>query len=142
MFLTANELGLGDFLKAISFIPPKGTTVEYFISPKEIDGETLGFQPETKEEFDDNTVTYQRIDPATKIVQSDTPSDYADITPVEMPATGPKAPVIPQSTTIESLECPYVKVLSDDELGTDVILTEAVGPFCKNTLFHCKKLED
>lgn len=142
MFLTTSELGLGDFLKAISFIPPKGTTVEYFISPKEINGETLGFQPETKEEFDDNTVTYQRIDPATKIVQSDTPSDYADITLVEMPATGPKAPVIPQSTPIESLECPYVKVLSDDDLGTDIILTEAVGPFCKNTLFHCKKLED
>ena len=41
MFLTSNELGLEDFLKAISFIPPKGTTVEYFISPKEINGTTV-----------------------------------------------------------------------------------------------------
>lgn len=139
MFLTTNELGLEDFLKAISFIPPKGTTVEYFISPKAIDGETTGFTQEAKKEFDDNTVTYQRVDPATKIVQGDTPADYANITPSEMPSTGPKVPVIPQSTPIEALECPYAKVLSDDELGTDVILTESFGPFYKNTLFHCLK---
>jgi len=144
MFLTSNELGLEDFLKAISFIPPKGTTVEYFISPKEINGTTSGFQAEapTKKEYDDNTVTYQRIDPATKIVQGDTPTDYANITPVEMPATGPKTPVMPQTTPIEALECPYAKVLSDDELGTDVILTENFGPFYKNTLFHCKRLNE
>ena len=144
MFLTSNELGLEDFLKAISFIPPKGTTVEYFISPKEINGATSGFQAEVpaKKEYDDNTVTYQRIDPATKIVQGDTPTDYANITPVEMPATGPKIPVMPQTTPIEALECPYAKVLSDDELGTDVILTENFGPFYKNTLFHCKRLNE
>lgn len=141
MFLTSEQLGIEDFLKAISFIPPKGTSIDYFISPKALNGEEVpGFEPEVTdhERFDDGTVTYQRVDPATKIMQADTPEDYADISPHEMPATGPKMPVIPQSIPISTMKCPY-KTVSDTELGTDLLLTENFGPFYKNTLFHCIK---
>lgn len=140
MFLTTEELGIKDFLKAISFIPPKGTSVDYFISPKALNGETVGFAPAESvgEPYENASITYQRIDPAQKLVQADTPEDYADITPLEMPATGPKRPVIPQNTPIETLKCPY-RTISDDELGTDLVLTENFGPFYKNTLFHCLK---
>jgi len=144
MFLTANELGLEDFLKAIAFIPPTGMNVEYFISPKPINGDTPGFSKEpTVKEYEDDSITYNRVDPAQKIVQADTPEDYAGIIPTKTPTTGPKPPVMPNNTPIESLQCPYAKVISDDEtLGTDIVLTESFGPFQKNTLFHCKKLNE
>jgi hypothetical protein len=49
-------------------------------------------------------------------------------------------PVMPQVTPIEGKQCPFIDVLSDDNLGTDLLLKEDFGPFYKNTLFHCEKL--
>lgn len=140
MFIQAEDLDLADFLKAISFIPPKGKTVEYFISPDEVDGPTPGYEREASsndEDYVSESVVYTRKDPGQKIAQEDTPQDYANVDTSKIQNSGPKAPVVPQSIPTEALKCPFVDVLSDNNLGTDVILTENVGPFKRHTLFHC-----
>lgn len=135
MFLTAQELGLADFLAAIKFIPPAGKTVEYFISPSEVQGDTPGFVAEDLPTSD--SITYTRKNPETKIAQSETPPEYAEVNALPVQNSGPKIPVVPQSTPTDALSCPFVDVLSDDNLGTDILLKENFGPFKRNTLFHC-----
>lgn len=139
MFLTTNELGLSDFLSAMQFIPPAGKTVEYFIAPTQVAGDTPGFEKSNDEPITpSDSIVYTRKDPATKISQADTPEDYSANTAMKIENSGPKVPVVPQTTPIEALDCPFVDVLSDDALGTDILLKENFGPFKKNTLFHCK----
>lgn len=137
MFITADELGLDDFLKAIQFIPPKGKSVEYFISPQEMDSPTPGYVKDNEPEYISDSIVYTRKDPATKISQQSTPADYANAKAPEVANSGPKPPVLPQTTSISSMKCPFIDVLSDNNLGTDLLLKENVGPFKKNTLFHC-----
>lgn|SRR5574344_7792 len=140
MFLTANELNIGDFLKAIQFIPPTGMDVTYFISPEALQQNPTGFVKEDEDIPVSQSVTYSKKDPNTKIQQSDTPEDYAIIDSKKIVNSGAKMPVMPQVTPIEGKQCPFIDVLSDDNLGTDLLLKEDFGPFYKNTLFHCEKL--
>lgn len=136
MFVTAQEeLPLDSFLKAVQFIPPAGKTIEYFISPEEID-DTPGFEAEQTAQPSDSIV-YTRKDPGRKIDQQSTPADYADTSVPKVENSGPKATVLPRSTPISNLKCPFVEILSDDNLGTDLLLKESFGPFYKNTIFHC-----
>lgn len=139
MFLTTEDLSIDGFLKAISFIPPKGMTVDYFISPNPIDieGSEDYFEIEQDPSLRSDSITYNRKDPNTKIYQADTPAEYAENFSKKLVNTGNKMPVMPQSTPIESIGCPFVDVVSDTNLGTDVLLKEDYGPFPKNTLFHC-----
>lgn len=142
MFLTANELNTNDFLKAIQFIPPAGMSVDYFVAPQKLNGETAGFAPDAEPTYpESDSIIYTRKDPNTKIQQQDTPADYSAIPMKNIVNTGGKMPVVPQVTPIEGKKCPFIDVLSEDSLGTDVILKESFGPFAKNTLFHCVKIE-
>lgn len=135
MFITAKDLNLEDFLQAVQFIPPKGMAVDYFVSPSKIDEPTPGYIEEDHTPSD--SIVYSRKDPAKKIAQQDTPVDYTDASAPKIENTGPKAPVIPKETPISSLKCPFIDVLSNDNLGTDLLLKEDVGPFKKHTIFHC-----
>ena len=139
MFLTTEDLSIDGFLKAISFIPPAGMTVDYFISPIAVEGSEDYFNQEPVEDITSDSITYNRKDPNTKIYQSDTPAEYGETFSKKVVNTGNKMPVTQQSTPTESLGCPFVDVVSDTNLGTDVLLKEDFGPFHKNTLFHCVK---
>lgn len=145
MFLTTEDLSIDGFLKAISFIPPAGMTVDYFISPSPIEGSENYFNVEQDPSLQSDSITYNRKDPNTKIHQADTPAEYGENFSQKLVNTGNKMPVTQQSTPTESLKCPFIDVVSDTNLGTDVLLKENFGPFYKNTLFHCireEKIDD
>lgn len=141
MFLTTEDLSIDGFLKAISFIPPAGMTVDYFISPSPIEGSENYFNVEQDPSLQSDSITYNRKDPNTKIHQADTPAEYGENFSQKLVNTGNKMPVTQQSTPTESLKCPFIDVVSDTNLGTDVLLKENFGPFYKNTLFHCIREE-
>jgi hypothetical protein len=142
MFLNNNEYTLQDFMQALSFIPPKGTTVAYFISPKAINvPEGSGFAPqELKDIPPDESQTYQRIQPVQKIDQAATPGEYSVIETSPLGRRQPTPSVLPDVVEPDDLDSPFVKVLSESKMfGNDLLLLENYGPFLKNSIFHCTK---
>lgn len=139
MFLTNRELGIQQFLKAINFIPPKGTTVAYFISPQSINvTPETGF---TKEDTpDDESITYYKTEPVLKLDQATSPGDYSQWQPEELARRQPTPNILPTITEPDDLPSPFVKVINESEDKTyDLKLLEDFGPFLRNTIFHCKK---
>ena len=141
MFITDRELGLEQFLKALSFIPPQGTTIKYFISPRKIElPEGAGFSE--IENSPDETITYVRSIPMMKIDQASTPDEYLDIKPPKLGRRAPEPNLIPKSQDAEELGSPFMKVINESIDGTcDLKLLKEFGPFPKNTLFHCKEIK-
>lgn len=135
MFVNTQDLNLNDFLEFMEFIPPSGKSVEYFITPEKIKKPTPGYIEENS--FKGDSIIYTRQDPATKISQQSTPLDYGNSNPPKIENSGPKDSIVPKSTKLDSLKCPFIGVLSNDALGTDLLLKESIGPFYKNTIFHC-----
>jgi hypothetical protein len=141
MFLTNRELGLEQFLKALNFIPPKGTTVAYFISPKHIDiPQGAGFSPQI-EKPEDESIAYLKTEPIQKQDSAQTPGDYSQWTPEELKRRQPTPNVLPTITEPEDLESPFMKIINESEDKTyDLKLLENYGPFLKNSIFHCKRI--
>jgi len=140
MFLSAKEYDIEDFLKSLKFIPPKGTSVQYFISPKSMGDvpEQAGFEPQVKDVPPDESVTYVMTPPIQKVDQAVSPAEYSSWTPGELSRRQPTPNILPKVTEPEDLDCPFVQVLSESKVfGTDVKLLEDFGPFYKNTVFHC-----
>jgi hypothetical protein len=141
MFITQEDHDVTDFLKSLSFVPPPGTQVAYFIVPP---GEGMrlpqnsGFRQEAIDTPEDESITYVRQEPVLKQDQAQTPADYSQFDPDELGRRTPTPNILPQITEPEDLESPFVKVLSESKVwGTDIKLLEAWGPFPKGTLFHC-----
>jgi hypothetical protein len=142
MFLTARELGPEQFLKALNFIPPKGTTITYFVSPKDIGvSKEMGY---TKiEQPEDESIAYFKTEPITKVDQATSPGDYSVWEPNELGRKQPAPNVLPTITEPEDLPSPFTKIINESEDGVyDLKLIENFGPFLKNTIFHCKKLKE
>jgi len=141
MFIVQRELGPEQFLKALNFIPPKGTTITYFISPKGINiPEGSGFSTADKPE--DETITYSRTEPVMKIDQSASPGEYSKWSPEELKRKQPTPNILPTITEPEDLESPFIKIINECEDKTyDLKLLEDYGPFLKNTIFHCKRVK-
>jgi hypothetical protein len=142
MFIVQRELGLEQFLKALNFIPPKGTTISYFISPKEINipegsGAAKIDLPE------DQTITYTMSPPVMKVDQATSPGEYSQWDPEELKRRQPTPNVLPPVTDPENLGSPFMKIINECEDKTyDLKLLEDYGPFLKNTIFHCKKIKE
>jgi hypothetical protein len=140
MFLTNRELGPEQFLKALNFIPPKGTTIAYFVSPKEINiPEQSGYQKIDQPE--DESIAYIKTEPVLKQDAATTPGEYSQWTPEELKRRQPSPNVLPTVTEPEDLESPFTKIINESEDKTyDLKLLENYGPFLKNTIFHCKRI--
>jgi hypothetical protein len=146
MFLTQKSYDIEDFLSALHFIAPKGTSVAYFISPSnDIQlPQNSGFQKQQLLDIpEDESITYVRQQPVQKQDQAMTPADYSVFDPRELGRRIPTPNILPPVTEPESLDSPFVKVLSESlALGTDVKLLEDYKMFPKNTLFHCTLLKE
>jgi hypothetical protein len=140
MFLVDRELGPEQFLKALNFIPPNGTTIAYFISPKEIPvPEGSGYQK--KESPEDESIAYFQTKPELKQDAATTPGEYSQWTPEELKRRQPTPNILPTVTEPEDLESPFIKIINESEDGVyDLRLIENYGPFLKNTIFHTKRL--
>lgn len=139
MFLIDTENDIADFLEAVSFLPPKGFSVDYFIVPQneiQLSPET-GFELQTEDEL---SQTYSRVQPIEKIDQAVTPAEYNDWSAPKAGKRGPQETAIPRSVDPEELPCPFVKELSEsNKKYKDLLLKENFGPFPKGTVFHCVK---
>jgi len=138
MYLTNTEYGVEDFLKSLQFIAPPGTSVAYFISPRNMGQLPIqaGFQ--AKEKVPDNSIVYVHQPPAQKQDQATTPAEYSVFDPPEMGRRQPTPNILPDVTEPEDLDCPFIQVLSESKMyGTDIKLIEDYNMFPKNTLFHC-----
>jgi hypothetical protein len=142
MFLTNRELGPEQFLQALNFIPPKGTTIAYFISPRKLDvpSET-GFIQQKIEKPEDESIVYYKTEPIMKVDQAVSPGEYSEWEPEELKRRTPTPNILPPVTDPESLESPFVKIINESEDKTyDLKLLENYGPFLRNTIFHAKPL--
>ena len=139
MFLVQRELGPEQFLKALNFIPPKGTSITYFISPEKINiPQGINFQAQDIPE--DESIVYRRTEPVMKVDQAISPGEYSQWSPEELKRKQPTPNILPPVTEPEDLECPYMKIINESEDKTyDLKLLENYGPFLKNSIFHCKK---
>jgi hypothetical protein len=144
MFLVNRELGPEQFLKALNFIPPKGTKIAYFISPKKIDvpSET-GYVQQKIETPEDESIAYFKTEPIMKVDQATSPGDYSQWEPEELKRRQPTPNVLPTVTEPEDLESPFIKIINENEdKSYDLKLLENYGPFLRNTIFHCQKLKE
>jgi len=146
MFLTNKEYNLDDFLTSLSFIAPKGTTVAYFITPRDIGipAET-GYQPKLLDIPPDESQVYVQKPPVQKQDQGVTPAEYSTFDPPELGRRQPTPNILPPVTEPEDLQSPFVQILSESRsMGTDVKLLEDYRMFPKGTIFHCvgKRLDE
>jgi hypothetical protein len=149
MFLTNKQYNVQDFLRALQFIPPKGMSVAYFITPQEInlpDG-AEDFVQRDKDIPPDESQTYVMQPPEMKIDQATTPAEYSIWEPGELGRRQPTPNILPDITDPgeQELGSPFVKVLSESRIfGTDIKLIENFHMFQKNTVFHCvpKKIRE
>jgi hypothetical protein len=140
MYVANKELDIEDFLSAINFVPPSGMSVAYILTPQP--GLQLppgsGFQAETLDIPEDESIKYVRTEPQMKIDGAMTPADYSVF---EVPELGRRIPTLsptPKITEPEDLPSPFVKVLSESmQYGLDIMLRENWKCFPKNTIFHC-----
>lgn len=139
MFIVSEDNDILDFFDAIGFIPPEGKTIDYFISPTEVDvPQNSGFSLEQSAPTEvDQSQTYTRQAPVNKIVQADTPEAYFTYNFEPLP-TKPIPPQPQFEDMTDKTHCPFVQVVQESAmLGTTIRLEEDFGPFKKNTLFHC-----
>jgi hypothetical protein len=141
VFLTNKTYNLENFLQALSFIPPKGTTVAYFITPQGMEvPQGSGFAPanEIAPKPEDESITYVRTEPIQKQDQATTPAEYSVFDTPTLGRRQPTPNILPPVTEPDDLESPFVKVLSESKMyGTDIKLLEDYKCFQKGTVFHC-----
>jgi hypothetical protein len=140
MFTVKPQYSVEDFLKAIGFITPPGTTVEYFITPPGTNVAVpagSGFQQVVNDVPQDESITYQRTEPVLKRDEAITPADYSIWQTQPLGKRGPAKPHLPPVTQPDDLKSPFVKIMNESrESYIDFLLTEEVKMFPKNTLVH------
>jgi hypothetical protein len=148
MFLTQKVYDIENFLQALSFIAPQGTSVAYFITPKggiKLPNES-GFQQQLLDTPEDESITYIRQSPVQKQDQAITPPDYSVFDPGKLGRKQPTPNILPPVTEPDQLNSPFVQVLSENRIyGSDIKLLEDYMMFPKGSVFHCvqaKLLED
>jgi hypothetical protein len=144
VYLTKPDYGIDDFLKAVNFIAPRGTTLEMFIVPKqEGQGFTLPVNSGFAEVADlppDESITYRRSEPVMKQDMAAAPIEYSYWDPQPMGRKQPSVSRLPNVTEPEELESPFVKILAEsNETPSDFMLREDWMMFPRGTIFHVKK---
>jgi hypothetical protein len=143
MYVTAPDFGLEDFLKAVNFIAPGGTSLDYFIVPSNQKFNLpSGANYSTQVSYpDDESITYRKTEPLLKQDMADTPMDYSFWDPKPMGRKNPTARPLPKSTEPDELESPFVKVLSESTelVPEDIQLREKWEMFPKGTILHFSK---
>lgn len=148
MFLTANNNSVPDFLRALGFIAPEGSTLESIISKEEIPAKTEAAVPPSIEVRAPTNIDYTKKDLSSTFSFSDPNTDKQVSLTVDFPRhiSGAAKEDYTQPETERSYKMSEGKKMKISEWqmtdGVGYVIKEAYSGFPANTMFFYREGDD